>query len=742
MKTVTDAMTDTWLSGVYTGASRPCVRATIQHTHLIRKRFRKERYASYLFGNPYSVLELPNIKSCNWQRTVDSDAGTMTLVLFNAKETPIGVAPDEEDYVYNRLGWFTFNRGDDDNPWNHQPNGWTHRLHPDMLIKTYEGYGHDLTKSPDLDPNLLPSGVWLIDTIKLGTDAMITVTCRDAARLLIDQISFLPVIPMSQYPLYFSHFQTKSDPKVPHTGSGDHHDWENIPYDDDSGEPYFGHNGAIGVHRPSDAFDTDNSSYWLSVGNGSPTADYAYEWIQGKWSSPRKVSAVRIKVKGGPYRLYVSLHHHTDGWLGTSVIPYNPNDEVSAPNGADIQFVKSAHLEEDEDNYVNLKDRDGIDKIRLTFHDLWDSGYGEFPFRAAVRDIDVLVNSGSAKTTWDQPTTVHYEGNYRDYSDVAKWLLAYAGFFWPYQHDLAFQRTVDDQLEMQPPNPDIVLYHIPAWTDALHPIPGTSLDTYMSGPHFRPLGDIWGDIEQSGTYGPYDLTSEIFDKKPLMDGVNYLRDLLGFIFYVDETGAAIFRSPNIWSRGNNVIPASGYRTEYFATRTTTEFVVLRDYETIKELSTTVDTKDFRQRVVVSNAGGTIGAVTKAIRPYGLGYGNLRRVAIWSDLHFTTEKECRIMADMISIQQMFAFRTNTIRIPGYPKIQIDDQVKIQEPITEATNDLHYVTGITSNLDNVAGTWWYDLDTHWLGDTPFSKWMFSPDRFHGDTQAYLQALGKIL
>jgi hypothetical protein len=720
---------DTWLSGQYTGRNKPYARATVQRTNIHvgsawtpRKPLdgsittdnsftassnSNDAYASYYWGNLDAPRELPNIKSITWNRSIGQDAGTLTMVLYNTRALPLGVAPDPDDTAVDQAGFYDFHRGSGGNRWDHSPTAWTNRLYPDAMIKTYEGYGIDRDLPPDLDTHMTPSGVWFIDKIEINTDKTITVTARDSMRLLIDQICFPPIIPVGMYPVLFSHKHPVANPPIAHVSTA----WVHPTYFHDSDVPYIGANGNEHGHHATDSFDGDLNTYWLSIGNGSPVSDYAFEYVEGTIPSST-VSAFRIAVKGGPYQVFVSVGDGTN-WQGGAVIPYNPRDPVSAPNGSDVPYVLSTSVAADSTTVIPLPTFSGISHVRITFHDLWNSGIGPFRYRAALRDFQVATGV----TTYTDGGT-HIEGNYQDFSDIPEMFAAYAGFWWPDDTN-DFYLDSDGGRHVYPPTPDPVLAR----------------------------GALWGDIEKSGTFagagaGPLDagidIPYDVFDKKPLMDGVSYIRDILGFICYCDETGGFIFRSPNIWSVGNNLI-LPGHRILTEGSRTA-DSVVIDENQTIISLTTTLDSSNVRERIVVANIGGSFGAVTAGFNPYNLPPTGFRRVGVWSDQYFTTEEECQKMADLIALRQLFTYYTDKITIPGNPEIQIDDQVTVIERVTEAA-DQHYVIGITSSLDNETGKWTYELDTHWLGISAFSNWAFDPANLSEETQLYLTELGKL-
>jgi hypothetical protein len=84
--------------------------------------------------------------------------------------------------------------------------------------------------------------------------------------------------------------------------------------------------------------------------------------------------------------------------------------------------------------------------------------------------------------------------------------------------------------------------------------------------------------------------------------------------------------------------------------------------------------------------------------------------------------------------MFHYKRSRVTIPGYPKIQVDDQIRIYERVTSETY-YHYVTGITSNYDADTREWTYTLDTHWLGTNPSTDWKPRFTELRGVTQTYL-------
>lgn len=713
MRVVTTQAT-VWASGDFTGPNRPMQRATIAVLNVIVQKLHYWKAAQYLFGQTDQPRELPNVRSIHYDRHTNTDAATMTMTLYNTEPLPLGTAcvPDDYgNYTFDQPGFFTYSRGlTASNRWHYATNQWQGLLAPDRVIRTFEGYGYDSAAIPEHDTHMTGSGVWIIDEVDYTADGLITITCRDAARLLLDEIMCPPVIPMNRYPLRYTVKHAVANPPIVSTSSG----WLVPTYETDSGVPYVGVDGNVEGHHPHDAFDANSNSYWLSIGNDHPRADYAFEYLQGGFSA-HNVRHVQIYTWGGPYVAYISVYSG-GAWKGAGTVPYNQNAAPAAPNGANIRYVKRVSLAANAVTIVDLGATYNATKIRVCLTSLTNSRIGTYPYRGGIRTLRVgtSVSTSSPGGTHMEPSLV--QGGYSDYTDIVKQLLAWAGFHWPSNAAYAKRKLSDGStVTTTAPSDDAAI--------------GYSGD-----------GRVWADIERAGVaaIAGTTLDTNIWDKKPVMDGIAYIRDILGFIFFIDETGAAVFRAPNIFAVGNfagDVASGSAYVAGIG------NLVVIDENQTLVSLSVKLSSRNQRERVFVANANGKIGATAKG--RYGKSgpfNSNLRRVGGWTDQHFATSTECLIMAELIVLRQLFTYRTDRLRIPGYSAIQIDDQVKILEGTT-GEDFIHYVAGLSSDWNIETGEWWYDLDTHWLGESPYDRWAFKALSLSSATQNYLTTLGRL-
>jgi hypothetical protein len=735
VKTVPQSMTDAWKSPDKTGDRRPVVRATIQIWSLQQfaydtaavpgsdgtqawEQHNNGVFTSAIFGDRSPVAELRGIKSLSWQRSVDQDVATATLVLQNSETAPIGSVVDDTGEV-DKVGWFTPGYGstaEAQSRWGQtQETGWKDWISPDRLVKTYEGYGFNPLVKPAFDENLVQTGVWLIDSVTLTDKGDLSIAMRDLGRLLLDQIVFPPVIPFSEYPLSFEKIHTAQVEARDATGGS----WELMQGSaSSSNEEYVGkgltnspnqyvsNNGGVQGHHASHALTGGDAEYWRSTGQSTTRSKV---WWEVDLKSPKAVAGVQVKIAGGPYRVYVSLK--TDkGWRGRKKIPYDVTTG-GIDIGADKRFVKSMKV--DRGGVVDIilpRKYDKVEKVRLTFTHLRDDGVSEYPYYAGLFKAKIYTGA-FADLGFGKGEVARQVGNYYDYTDIVKYVCAWGGFYWP------DERSDQDFIQFDRAQTNGERY----------------FHFHKNDPALPPNARIWGDLMKAGTAALTPLGVETFDKKPLMDVINYVRDVLGFNFWIDETGGVVWRLPNIYKFGNYL---SGTHLESPERKRTGDYVTIDEDETLLDYEVVLDSGNLRERIFVGNTTGKKGAVVRGYTPYHTG---LRRMAGWTDQHFATNKETRVMAELIAARQLFSYRSGKVTIPGYPRIQIDDQIKIYERVTAETN-FHYVTGVQSDLDMESGEWTYTLSTHWLGPTSMtSGWVVPLDKLDRATQNYLNLVG---
>lgn len=723
------SMANVWRSGVYIGATRPIGRVTVQHNQMRLHRFHlkstyteraipatgigtttpapsydikkgrpvSQTYANFLFNAPADPKELPSVRSISWSRSKDTDVATCTITLTNSEvleENQVPIAGE-----IDQLGYYTPTRGQTvySARWGHAINEWSNLLLPDNIIRTYEGYGTDGPEvAPEHDTKLALTGVWLIDRVEMNARGEMELHCRDLGRILLEQFAYNPVVPKDFYPLSFENW----DGKVHIGNRNPDKSLLRVRIDDTSNTPWIG-TGTVAGHKPAHAIDGRPNTYWLSIGNDRPSRSYAYEWVQVSLAGKSKVSEVRFRSIKKGYTAYVSVYAN-GAWQGVRTIAYN--EAGIGQNGADIKYVATKKVTSEATQTIRFTPIAGATKVRLTFGNLQYFQNGPYHYRAGIREIAVYGITGRPTPNWAALTpgpAGSNPGRYSDYVDIVKLYCAWAGFFWPKGSHF---RASD----------------------------GSTISATFSKSDDKVLGHgvngrIWGDFQDSGTSGPTPIQSDVWDKKSLMDGIKYVRDILGYHFAIDESGGVQFRLPNIYDLGNWItLSTSAGRTSTMYTLD--ETLVLTDFRAI------LDSQNVREKILVSDNVGNIASTAKGYNPNPTG---LRRLSIFTNQNFESKTETKVMAQLIAIRQMFEYRTARSQIVGFPGIQVDDQVRVKERTTEE-GYVHYVRSINSQLDMVAGTYTMDIESNWLGIDPSSKWLVKRGLLTQDAQDYLEGL----
>jgi hypothetical protein len=196
------------------------------------------RLQDYMTGTTSSesgraAVELPNVATVAWDRSVDTDAAECTINISNTWMK--GNTSDQFDLTELGFpGYFTPGRGDSPDAvarWpNHASHPWAGLLMPNAIVRTYEGFGGtDLTVRDALTAGYLrQTGTWMIDRITISTDGTISIQARDMARLLIEQFLRPPIVPEGVYPLRYMRYATMETAEL---RTGNYTDYAEIIYD-------------------------------------------------------------------------------------------------------------------------------------------------------------------------------------------------------------------------------------------------------------------------------------------------------------------------------------------------------------------------------------------------------------------------------------------------------------------------------------------------------------------------------
>ena len=287
-----------------------------------------------------------------------------------------------------------------------------------------------------------------------------------------------------------------------------------------------------------------------------------------------------------------------------------------------------------------------------------------------------------------------FEGNMKDYADMVKEFLLWAGF---------------------------LLY-----------------DPGQSGSADPP---VHGNIESTGIIPEQPVGGELFDKRSILDIITELKQITGYSFWVDYDGAVHYESPNWWSSGNfdptgvriwtddttgvQVPPETANSSIFIPTvsdeLTLTQYTAGFNSEGLRSsIIISSDVPDFKNPTTTAYTEYIPTTATDEIRPGVPALRNIVRPAVWVNSNFTNSEEQRLMAELINLQIWFSQRTGSVEMVGNPLIGINDQVKIRERNTSEFYT-HYVRGVSSNLDLQEGTYKMTLTTNWLGNA--ASWVIT-------------------
>ncbi len=628
--------------------------------------------------NSQIETEVPNIKEVSLDQSIDNAAGSCTITLSNQW---MDLNTEDLEAALGNPGWFTWNRGQSPEArtrWGHEENAWSEVLVPNALLRTYQGYGgRGLTVEEAIAGGyIILTGVWLVDRATAKTDGTLELSCRDVGKLLIDQMLMPPLVPAANYPLTFArwiHVEEAVQHQQMDSADGD----KRAAFSKSGNQAWYGPSGVVHGHSPLHATDGDPNSFWVSVGNVGPTEPFSVEYLEydcGDW-----VDTIYINPWAGNYNLYVSVME--DGnWVGGATIPYEPlhvgRYGVGTAYQAAIPYVLRAGVPWETPMEYKLDRAYHADKVRITFTNLARSPWGPYPYRAGVREV--ALRGSAHYSTATSIESVRKDGNYRDYADIIKHLLLWAGW----------------------------------WCQESSPTAGA-------------VPEVYGNIESTGVPGDdftfdYSFGPDVFDKRPVIDAINQIKELVGYIFWIDAEGGARFESPNWWGPGN-------FWEDGSSTDLIPEFderKVLTGYQAA------YDGQSARSEIIVSSSepwgelpgeGPMPGTVlTRFIPPTADALRGMVNPVVYPNQYLTNPEEQRLMAELIALHIWFQQRQGSVTCVANPLVGPNDQVRIYERQTAETY-IHYVRSISTTHNLESGEYTMTLTTNWLGDK--DDWTFT-------------------
>jgi len=667
----------------------------------------KGPFRYWFFADQSQVeTEVPHIRNVVMNSGLDKDTADCTITIFNTSHEDNANAENEQPGVLGNPGYLGFNYGQSDEAaaiYGQTANSWAGVLVPNALIRTYQGYGgfeaDGVTPKSIVDAvadgNLAITGTWMIDTARTGTSGLMTLKCRDMGKLLIDQSVYLPLVPDRYYPLRYCRFLYELVPgspavdPVPGTQNSTNTEPVTLTHFDSNVQrwyPSLADNDLYHGRRVNAWVDGDRKTETWSVGTVHPSRIFSRVWWEAR-AHGASVSEVYIKSSYNSFgTTWISIREG-GVWQGARVIPWDDangdgkSDSLNASQNTavedtDINYVRRASVS-NAGRWYKLDRTYTAQRIRITTIENWISPIGPFFYRAVLREVQARHVSESIDGTPGTPgvdeipdSTLRTDGNIQDWTDPVKDILLWSGFL---------------------------------FYEGVAPAGGA---------------EVHGLIETAGNAPTECMEEDFFDKKSPMEVITAVKEILGYIFFIDEQGAVRFHSPNWWSAGNTT--ELGERTSYIPE--------LLDSQVIVDYTSEHSDKSMRSEIIVgSNVPSETDDRTQFVRhipeQVSLLRGMVKPAMLINEI-YQLEIEQRLTAALIGLHIMFQSRSGRVTILANPEIQINDQIRITERNTSESY-IHYVRSISSNHNLDTNEWTMTLETNWLGEE--DDWVFNRDFF---------------
>lgn len=758
MRTIPSRIWELWQQGgPFVGDNRPTGRVTVEPDWYLHDAYDvATTEASKLpfrwfqrIDNSQTEVEVPNIRTITIERSLDSDAATCEIAMFNTEMEP---NESGSGTVLGRPGHFTWREQTLTGVarWGSSDSDWADILVPEAMLRTYQGFGDPSKALEDAlaDGDVILTGLWLIDDVDVGSDGLLHMKCRDMAKLLIEQPLYPPFVPPSKYPLVYERWH-----KTPFYYGA-------VPVYDSTDPVEFSPDPLEGPKFITDiAMSSDNKGYWLVgtdggvfaygvpfYGSRGGAADLDASPMVGIAADPLGRGYWLCSADGGVFAFgeagfYGSMHGETLAAPITKIVahPSGRGYWLLGEDGGVFAFG-TATFE------GSLPDTEGYEVVDMactpTGDGYWlvDSRGGIFAYGDAGFYGNFLdMSSNQTVSIAAVPDGTGYWVT-RKNGDVSPFgSAASVGANGPWVWDNS-ERVLNDPIFAMSAAPQGQGYVLvggdggvfsfgtaPFWGS----LPGSfaGIDTtegnytdYMqivkdvllwAGwlAYGTGADDVYGNLETTGAWAEDQLPADMFDKKPAIDPINQIKEVVGYHFWIDDEGAARFEWPNWYSVGNRM--DTGERTRFIPE--------IDERVQLTDARARFSGKNWRSEIIITTHEPTAGFETTKTTRYRLPETTpdlnrgIHRPAMWTNENFTNADEQQKMAELVGLHILRSLRQDRVVAVANPAIQINDQVRLFER-NAAETYIHYVRGITTEQDLDAGTYVMNLVTNWLADDP--------------------------
>jgi hypothetical protein len=736
--------------GPFIGERRPCTRVTVEPgwklnlNHVVATDEPEKRPYRWWqrADNSQVEVEIPNIRSVSMDRSMDTDAASCTIILDNTVLKADLASTDLVAGVLGDPGHFNPERANPESAaeWGISANAWDGLLDVNACIRTYMGYGghHKTITQAVTDGDLVLKGVWLVDDVLPGPKAgTLTLECRDMFKLILDQVIYRPFMPShAKYPLRYCrwlytrllHAKILEYDSTHPTHVGADGWWKYVTdlamHPNGKGYWILGSDGGVfsygrvafwgsmgdgGLSAPAVGLEPERlgNGYWMVTSSGRiHTFGFAEYHGQLTGTPPSPIRRIRRTKSGKGYWLMAeSGAIYTFG----DAVYYGGNPTTAHPivdmrvtrTGKGYWLLNAAgqtYTYGDAGFLGNVDVPAGETAVGLALNPLF-TGYWVATDKGTIltgNDARLHRHNGPTKEVPsplnDPICAIDSTPTGRGYllvgGDGGIFSFGDGGFWGSLPGAGAYElKDPGDYLDFTDIVQDLLL-----WAGFL--LQGTGSD------------DVYGNLESTGTYAEECLAADLFDKRFVIDPLTEIKNIVGYVLWCDEQGAARFHSPNWWSYGN--ILDDGTHTNTIpildATKTLIDWTPRRRGDTL------------RSEIIISSSDPTVGmegTVTTTFKPPDRAQlKGMVRPFMWFNGYFTSADEQSTMAELVAMHQFFAQYTSIATVPFHPAIEPDDQVWVYERSTGEAR-VHYVRGVSVSHELDSGRMSMRLTTNRLG-----------------------------
>lgn len=222
--------------------------------------------------------------------------------------------------------------------------------------------------------------------------------------------------------------------------------------------------------------------------------------------------------------------------------------------------------------------------------------------------------------------------------------------------------------------------------------------------------NVYGIIQPTGITSTTILEASLFDKKPVADAINQIKQIVGYVCYVGDEGEFHWHPANIYESGS-ILP-DGSRTQVIP--------VIDERVQLTQYTRSIPDTDIRSQIIIGSedpfpaTGGPppSGTVVTTTTPTNAGQlKGMVKPAMYLNQAFISLPEQQAMAELVAQQLFIRSESGTVTMLANPMLQIEDQVQMMERQSFDLN-YHYIRSIDTTMNLKTGQYTAAISTSLL------------------------------